>query len=72
MDKIIKQARARKAAALDLFQTLREETRRPASKRRQKNLVHATALAALLYLEARNDVKKNENKAKSIKRSEKE
>lgn len=72
MEKRINEARARKAAALDLFQTLREETRRPASKRRQKNLVHATALAALLYLEARNDVKKNENKRNSIKSSEKE
>lgn len=72
MEKRIKEAMARKAAALDLFQTLREETRRPASRRRQKNLVHATALAALLYLEARNDVKKNENKRNSIKSSEKE
>lgn len=67
-----KQARARKAAALDLFQTLREETRRPASKRRQKNLVHATALAALLYLEARHALKKNEKKVNLMKENEKQ
>lgn len=41
-----------------MFLTLREEARRPASKRRQRNLVKATTLAALLYLEARHEADK--------------
>lgn len=41
-----------------MFSTLREEARRPASKRRQRNLVKATTLAALLYLEARHEAAK--------------
>ena len=67
-----KQARARKAAALDLFQTLREETRRQASKRRRKALEKATTLAALLYLEARHALKKNEKKVNLMKENEKQ
>lgn len=68
----MEKAKARKAAAADLFKTLRAEVMRPASRRRQKNLIHATAMAALLYLEARNDVKKNEKKINLMKISEKE
>ena len=67
-----KEAETRKAAAAELFKTLRAEVMRPASRRRQKNLIHATAMASLLYLEARNDVKKNEKKTNLMKSSEKE
>jgi len=56
----MEKAKARKEAAADLFKTLRAEVMKPASKRRQKKLIHATAMAALLYLDARNALKKNE------------
>lgn len=52
-----------------MFSTLREEARRPASKRRQRNLVKATTLAALLYLEARHEADKEAGKAGEIKRN---
>ena len=54
----MEKAQARKETAATLFSTLREEARRPASKRRQRNLVKATTLAALLYLEARYEADK--------------
>lgn len=54
----MEKAQARKETAATLFSTLREEARRPASKRRQRNLVKATTLAAFLYLEARYEAAK--------------
>lgn len=52
-----------------MFKTLREETRRPAFKRRQRNLVKATTLAALLYLDARHEADLEAGKAGEIKRN---
>jgi len=67
-----KSIEARKKAAGELFKTLRNETARPASKRRRNAIEKATTLAALLYLEARHALKCSEKKINLTKDNEKQ
>lgn len=59
---------AKKQAAARLFETLKGESTRPASKRRGKALVRATSLAAMFYIDARHGVETQRN---LIKKNEK-
>jgi hypothetical protein len=56
---------ARKQAAAKLFETLKGESTRPASKRRGKALVRATSLAAMFYIDARHGAETKQNLMKS-------